>query len=453
MNKKHIIMLILMCTLIFFVKYHGFGSGNVSEIMPLTLRLEDSSYLENDWYVNASGNFNARTNFASFTIAVNRIFNNYEITYLVLAYLCFIIFAFGFYKLIFVLTKNENLSLFTTLLPLLIGSYGLGNSFIIGDYFNPGYIAWTHIIWGLYFFFDKKYWNAFIIIGLASFFQAMSAYMIASVLTILLLYERNWKGSFATLGFYALFIMLNARLILSELFTKSFLSSSQLNYILADFRLSHHYFPSNPLLWISFIGFFAIFCYAFYKSEIKEWERLKVLVVIILSFVVISMFFSEVIHWGFITKLRLIRALELLCIIEFIFIGEFIWNNIKKLWAIPLLILIVVPCYIYTDVHFDNPIGRFEYEPKVAELYDWVKLNTPEDAIFLVPLELSSFRYGAERAVVVDWKMHTYKTNTIFDWYTRVYDVRTKGGLFLYYTYGVDYIVEESEGGYQIHEI
>jgi len=58
-----------------------------------------------------------------------------------------------------------------------------------------------------------------------------------------------------------------------------------------------------------------------------------------------------------------------------------------------------------------------------ADLYGWLRTNTPKDAVFLTPPEMLRFRIGAERAIVVDWKSSPYLPGDVLEWYRRLEDV------------------------------
>jgi hypothetical protein len=53
-------------------------------------------------------------------------------------------------------------------------------------------------------------------------------------------------------------------------------------------------------------------------------------------------------------------------------------------------------------------------------LYDWVRQNTDRDARFLSPPEHQTFRYEAERAIVVDWKCTPMLPDEVLEWFERI---------------------------------
>jgi hypothetical protein len=53
-------------------------------------------------------------------------------------------------------------------------------------------------------------------------------------------------------------------------------------------------------------------------------------------------------------------------------------------------------------------------------LYDWVRSNTPKDAVFLTAPGLERFRLHARRAIVVDWKSPPLSPDELVEWYLRL---------------------------------
>ncbi len=63
-----------------------------------------------------------------------------------------------------------------------------------------------------------------------------------------------------------------------------------------------------------------------------------------------------------------------------------------------------------------------------ADMYAWIRANTPKDAVFLTPPQLERFRLLGERAIVVDWKGSAYVPSELVEWYRRLEDVSGRKG-------------------------
>jgi hypothetical protein len=66
-----------------------------------------------------------------------------------------------------------------------------------------------------------------------------------------------------------------------------------------------------------------------------------------------------------------------------------------------------------------------------ADLYRWLREESPKDAVYLTPPDLEGTRYLGQRAIVVDWKAVPLIPTELLGWYERLCDVtgRHVGGL------------------------
>lgn len=63
-----------------------------------------------------------------------------------------------------------------------------------------------------------------------------------------------------------------------------------------------------------------------------------------------------------------------------------------------------------------------------TELYDWMRLHTPKDAMFLTPPEIDKVRFQSQRAIVVDWKSCPFLPDEVLEWHQRMKDVTGRPG-------------------------
>ncbi len=187
-------------------------------------------------------------------------------------------------------------------------------------------------------------------------FHVVFGLIMFGVFILSMIYFKEFKKLYSSVFFMLPFSIINIPLYLSELKT-SINDPALLYYILFVFRAPHHYLPHKwPLMnWIYFIGFFIIFLIIFYKfSKIDEKfkKRFNVFISIIVFYYIIAIIFSSIFPINFIIKLQLFRISEFLNVIQFIFVGEFIYNYIYKRFSIfiksSLIFLSILFVLIYT---------------------------------------------------------------------------------------------------------
>ena len=57
------------------------------------------------------------------------------------------------------------------------------------------------------------------------------------------------------------------------------------------------------------------------------------------------------------------------------------------------------------------------------KMEEWIRENTPADAIFIIPLDIEKMRVQGRRAVIVEWKSTTSIPSDLREWYRRILDV------------------------------
>lgn len=86
-----------------------------------------------------------------------------------------------------------------------------------------------------------------------------------------------------------------------------------------------------------------------------------------------------------------------------------------------LLILFATGLPAPSFLKYELPtLKLYKTSGEVAELANYVKQNTPEDAVFYVPPRFGEFRYMAERAIVVDFAAYPFQDQAMREWYSRI---------------------------------
>jgi hypothetical protein len=114
-------------------------------------------------------------------------------------------------------------------------------------------------------------------------------------------------------------------------------------------------------------------------------------------------------------------------------------------------ILILAMCLAIYERHRDArpradqaSLWSFSEERKTNDVYrnwravcEWIKTNTPNDAVFITPADQQTFKWYAHRAEVVSWKDMPQDAQSIVEWWNRVKQVlqpqrNYDGGLMAY---------------------
>ena len=68
------------------------------------------------------------------------------------------------------------------------------------------------------------------------------------------------------------------------------------------------------------------------------------------------------------------------------------------------------------------------YGKDETDLYDWMRLHSPKDALFLTPPEIDKVRFQSQRAIVADWKSCPFLPDEVLEWHQRMKDVTGRPG-------------------------
>jgi hypothetical protein len=101
------------------------------------------------------------------------------------------------------------------------------------------------------------------------------------------------------------------------------------------------------------------------------------------------------------------------------------WGKVSRA-AVVAMCVIVIAIGVSFQVARGHAIAMSsipEDDPAYLELCDWVRLNTPVDAVFLMPPQEQAFRLRAQRAIVVNFKHVPQLSRQFPAWRDRMEDV------------------------------
>jgi hypothetical protein len=466
-----ILLAILFGVIRTLVSYSGFGFEDQVEQLPLIYRSFDSSYLQNDFFVNAALESAARTNYIRFI----RLFTNSPENLPLLFFIFTVILNAVIALITFLTTRTlfrsnlfgsdpvrSNLAALTAAaLVMLAPTFHLGaspNLFV--SYFIPSSLAAPLVLLTVMLAIQKRIAWAMLVGGAASLvhplfgLETMVLALFAWIVTELL-----QKEHLKTIGtkmivpilLFTLFALLS---ILPQLNQPFQLDTKQFIHIIGHFRHPHHYIPGSfPLThYLLFLLFLSAFSYAWYalRKTMNSYNSrfIQVLNLSILAACLGGYLFVEIIPVRLAAMAQTFRLLYLFKWTGLLFFAGFMVKYFTdkqarkgfKMVAGAVIVMFVVALFVKglnkpenLKQHAGNSTQAFPKtllsdaiistpNEQAAEIAEFAKKNTPADAVFLTPHNFGFFRLSAERAIVADFKSFPFTDRAMLEWYERIND-------------------------------
>lgn len=288
--------------------------------------------------------------------------------------------------------------------------------------------------WAIYFWLkeEHKWWIGLLVaagflqplVGLQLFILTFLASLLSAWVT-----KRHKELPWKKIGWYALITLPWLGLLIRN---NGGHTSPELFMDIMEFRLSHHFFPGyfSRFDIAVFIGL-ALVAIRFYKQRLK-WFMVMVAVGCIVYTIGVEAYrlpFALYTQWWKTTIW--LEAFALIAL--FVHLEKVIHlpKLLIKFWyAIPIILLLLVGGYRLSGWFGGKPTYML---PWVSERDDAVKISqaaaevTPIDAVFIVPVDFSSFRWYAKRNLYVDYKAMLHQEDFLKEWYQRIENIYAYG--------------------------
>jgi hypothetical protein len=421
---------------------HGyiFGSGDQSEMLPYSKYLTDNGLYPKDFYVQGIAASVPNERFV-FSKALS-FFINYlpEVTFAIHAIATFFLIL-GLQKLAQKWLYTEGSRWIAVLAPIFIlYNINLGGNELYYNTLTPSYLAQVAGLWAFILIFAGYMDWSYSLILLATFIHPLigaQLWLIVFLSHIISKYKDVAYESWRTIILINLGYLLTAGFFIFKI--KSGYDagdiSSEMFLSIIEFRAPHHYFPNYfPLKnWLILMPLFALYF-------IVAKPLLRLIIGVILTGCAVYAFGVLVLKSPTITSLQWFSTtiwLKTFSIMAFIgiiesFMLDLKWFEkrfnsdliLKTLMALSLIsIVLITPQYrLFKNKNYDFFTANLIETPDVNIALKAKEL-TPKDALFLIPSDLSSFRYWSERSVFIDYKAINHHQAAFSEWYKRIQNV------------------------------
>lgn len=476
------IKLLILITLIFpFIYKYSFVITNQYTQIPIILAYMDKNYLAFDWYVNISREFGPRTIFAIYSAAFGKI-TGLPVVYFLHYLLTIGLTLLASYKLAYFLFKNKKAALLTGMTVLFGSTYSIGGNLLVTRDFTVTQMALAATLSGIVYILEKRYILAAVFFITASYLHPLIGPIVFFIsffsVNLFHIFKNGRKTAFEIYKLFksGLLPYVFSIFPLIFLYLKDYQSSgasaeTKIN-ILAFVRNPHHFLPSffPAADYISFFLTLSVCAIIILKIKQKIPAQFKVLLFCFFQFTLLLILISlasiyikpiyplvviqpfrltvfiywlmAVLIYSFIYKMVINNKIS-----NFFLIAPFLLSDYQRLYSfsktnmigilvsfliiilfrkIPFKASVILLLMTFTFFNYHNKLNLssyFEHPTVEVELAAWVKKNTSDQDILIVPPEFEKFRLISFRPVVADWKAFPFQEKGYLEWFNRMCDL------------------------------
>ncbi len=426
----HIFAAILLYATVIIYQGYQYGQSDQTQILPVLYEQDHPGTYPKDHYVHTylDSNVNERTIFHAILRYIG-----YASPVMVLIWhaIASIALLLAWIRIAGLYIRNKALLWICIGLILTIGFHAAtGSNEIYYNQFVPSLPAKAFASWAIYYWLKQKYWYWSAMLIPAVLIQPLVGLQVF-IVTIAAL-GIDWLQKKETKQLPILPISLYVLITLPWIILLAMNNGGQTDpgkfMDIIHFRLWHHFFGftfSTFDLILTFL--FAITCLSFYKGKLR-WMFATILFGIAVYEIGVEFIRSPLILYTQWWKTTIwIEAFAFIAVFSFVDQKLELENKFTR-WglAFPILLLLAVSIYRLSGIFgampdyaaplSNSPNDGVEISQKSKEL-------TPDTALFIIPYDLTSFRWYSRRSNFIDWKAMLHNETFLYDWYDRVSEI------------------------------
>jgi len=404
-----------------------FNTGDQAEHLPQIYQKLNPQLYPNDFFLNYyNQTFTVRYYFVYLVYGFSLIFG-VKASCLIIYFTCLYFAIAGLYELAYCFYNNQLKSFLAVVTYLfLFRHFTVGGNYFQDNMLVGSSLAEAFCIWAFVYIFKNKYFFSGILCGLATLFQPLIGLQVASIIGIVLLVNllvvRQNNISFKNIFTYALaFISIALFIFIPVFFTQLNANNAnqvEANKILFEYRGALHYlpqlFPFKDFIFTSLFVLISLVALQYFTKKDKS-----IIITIISVIIIVCIIFSVLlflnpsnnlgkIQW-YKTTVWLGIFCSILCV-NFIPI-KYIKNISIGIFSITFLYVIFI-----SVIYLKSGYIQIKYKSISTQTHEWIKENTPINALFLAPPNDYSFNCEAQRSTAANYKAIVHETKYLLDW-------------------------------------
>ncbi|MBL7816411.1 MAG: hypothetical protein JNL70_15430 [Saprospiraceae bacterium] len=447
MENPHlrIFLACLACTILLLFRHgYTFGSGDQSEMLPYAKYLFDNTLYPSDFYIQSIASSVPNERYI-FSWLLSYLGDYLEWGIFILHIIATMLLVLGLYRLAVKGLHHPNAQWLATLVPVMV-FYGvnLGGNELYYNTFLPSYVAQVIGLWVFLYAMGGKILPMYVLLMLATYVHPLigvQLWLLMTLSLIVMILLDNKKSLLIGLLIFNLLYFFSAGILIYKIKNgyDSGNPDSAVFFDIIRFRAPHHYLPHTfPL------SHWLILAFPFYvgwrasDSIVKfvfRWIAIGLLVYIAGVYILKSptplstQWFSTTVWVKTFSFLIFLSFVEIFMakfkpkdyfLLQKLTSNTFFFNGL--LVATVLSIILMTPQYrLLKEKPYELPF--FNNENAEVRISQLAKEKTSQNALFLIPADLSEFRFWSERSSFIDYKATNHRQAAFQEWYDRIQKV------------------------------
>ncbi len=402
-----------------------FNTGDQAEHLPQVYQKLNPTLYPNDFFLSYYNNtFTVRYYFV-WLVYLPSVFIGVFNTCLLLYIICLYASIAGIYFLFnHFYNHNAKTWLGVILYLFFFRNFTVGGNYIQDNMLVGSSLAEALCIWAFVTNFKNKYFVSGLFCGLASLFQPLIGLQVALLIGLKIIYiqifnnQLNIKKLLSfSFSFLALALFILVPVFLVQVNSNN-LNQIEANNILFEYRGALHYLPQLfPIKDYVLLGLFSLIAIGILthktKNERTQFMPIIFSIITICVIVAVILYINPNSNIGKIQWYKTTVWLGLFCSMICVNIIP-----IKYIKSISVSIFSLTFCYVIVVFFIFSEPGYSQINRKSisTETHEWIKKNTPINALFLAPPNDYSFNCEAQRSTAINYKAIVHETNYLIAW-------------------------------------